>query len=272
MDERWQSLRTTVPPTVVAIVAVAYATTDASWLSPTVRALLLAFLAIGLLVDVTGGARSSSARALNGLVAGGTLFYLLSERVSPALLLALAFLGVPLMAIWLHRVAEPDRRRSVAPRLRLAVVALLVVSGVALVGYDVVGPGVTYDPVTTTEGQVELPSEEQSPSEATTVRLALSETRVRNEFPLSRSVDLPTYDVCVAGDDADVLQRVRERTWDSGPFDDGVLPGNEAGSFGLYVILQVRGGPGDHVSVWVERGRNCDVDRDRPTLRYWRTE
>lgn len=272
MGERAQSLRTTVPPTVVAVAAVAYATIDASRLSPTVQSLLLALLALGLLVDANAEGRSSSARALGSLVAAGVLAYLLAEYVGPVLVVSLAFLGVPLLATWWTRATEPGRMASLAPRIRVAVAVLLLVTGVGLVGYDLAGPGVTSEEVATTEGGVELPRDERSPSETDTVFLDLRETRLRNEFPLSRSVDVPAYDVCVAGDGAGVVQELQKRTLHSTPLADGVLEGHESGSVRLYLVLTLRGGPGDHVDVQIERGRGCDVERDRLTLRYWRTD
>lgn len=256
-------------------------TSGATSLAPAVRGLLLALLVATLLVlglAVEAGVLVSRVERHRRVAARGT--YAIALLAHLALLwyaTATYDLGPgvgALLAIWFLLLARLFVRsfnrgtRVATPRASRVALSVLVLSGVALAGYDATAPGV--ETTATTYDRASIDLVEIGTEDGTVVRSApLVRLDHRNEFPFARHVDAPAYDACVAGDDAGAVRNVS--VYDAGSrLVDGRFTGTGAARTYVRATLRLRADPGESIALDVERGSSCDADRERPTLSFWR--
>lgn len=147
---------------------------------------------------------------------------------------------------------------------RLAVVGLLVL-GVGLVGADAVSGGVTYAVETEDSVTVEpVRTDEPVPYRATEVRLGT--VIATNPSPFTRALSLPSLSGCLAG----VESVPREDVWISYDYEAGPLPntvdGGATRELPVRASLPVDANATAATTYAVERGDDCDVERESPTL------
>lgn len=178
----------------------------------------------------------------------------------------LVFLLLATSAALFVGLAYALREHDVAVSRRTALVALgvLALVGAVLVGADALGGGVAYDTTMQEEVVVEPaddpgPDDDVVPGRPTDVGTVTA----TNEFVFRRPLDLPRPSSCLVGGDGAV----------SGGFVNvgGDAPPDSLGAYEtLSVPLSLQGveldadaGP---TTVAVERGTDCDVEREQPTL------
>ena len=147
---------------------------------------------------------------------------------------------------------------------RLAVVGVLVLS-VVLVGADALTGGVTYDFETEDSVTVEpVRTDDPVPYRATAARVGT--VTATNPAPFTRALALPSLSGCLAG----VETVPREDVWVSYDYESGPLPDSIAGGatreLPVFADIPIDANATAATTYAVERGDDCDVQRDSPTL------
>jgi len=147
---------------------------------------------------------------------------------------------------------------------RVAVAVLLVVA-VALVGADAVTGGVTYT-VETTDVIVVSPVDTDDPVPYPGTEVPLGTVTATNPSPFTRALSLPSLSGCLAGVD----NVPREDVWVSYDYEAGPLPdaidGGATRELPVRVSLPLDVNATEATTYTVERGDDCDVERESPTL------
>jgi len=147
---------------------------------------------------------------------------------------------------------------------RLAVVGLLVLS-VVLVGADAVSGGVTYD-FQTADAVIVAPVDTDDPVPYSVTAARVGTVTATNPSPFMRALALPTLSGCLAG----VETVPREDVWVNYDYESGPLPDSIAGGttreLPVFADFPVDVNETASTTYAVERGEDCDVERDSPTL------
>lgn len=140
---------------------------------------------------------------------------------------------------------------------------LLLVSGV-LVGADALGGGVTYDIDTEASVTVEpVTTDEPHDHVARTVRIGT--VTATNEFVFIRTMRLPSMRGCLVGT-VGFPRNEAFVEYEHGVSRPDTIAGGTSRAFPVQARVPVDANETDTVTYAVERGEDCDVQRDRPTL------
>jgi hypothetical protein len=156
-------------------------------------------------------------------------------------------------------------RPAIAPRTATVLAVALVAVAVLLVGADVATAGVTYE--TEFDESVTVTAPADAPPERPVVQgeATIGSITVTNEGPFTRSLDMPRMEGCVVGVDAGSETRTYvqydPRTYDRPDY----VSGGTSQNFDLVTRLPIPNET-EQLTYAIERGTDCDVDRDEPTL------
>ena len=251
-----------------ALAALVYFVRDVVFaLSITVKAAMLFLAFLGFLLGGIAMKRDVLDRV--SLVLAGAAYVVFVGYVvtrygldATAIFLALAVSAVLFVGLGYglrqYRPAISTRTASV---LAIAIVAVAVL----LVGADVATAGVTYE--TEFEDSVTVSAPADAPPDRPVVQgeATIGTISVTNEGPFTRSLDMPRIEGCVVGVDARSETRTYvqydHRTYDRPDY----VSGGSSYDFELVTRLPVPNET-DQLTFAIERGTDCDVDRDGPTL------
>lgn len=151
------------------------------------------------------------------------------------------------------------------PRRRALIVAggLLLVSGV-LVGADALGGSVTYNVDTETSVTVE-PATTDEPHDHAARTVRIGTVTATNEFVFTRTLTLPPMRGCLVGT-AGVPRNELFVDYEHGVSRPDTIAGGTSRAFPVQARVPVDANETDTVTYVVERGEDCDVQRDRPTV------
>jgi hypothetical protein len=156
-------------------------------------------------------------------------------------------------------------RPAISPRTATVLAVALVAVAVLLVGADVATAGVTYE--TEFDESVTVTAPADAPPERPVVQgeATIGSITVTNEGPFTRSLDMPRMEGCVVGVDAGSETRTYvqydPRTYDRPDY----VSGGTSQNFDLVTRLPIPNET-EQLTYAIERGTDCDVDRDEPTL------
>lgn len=236
-------------------------------LSITVKAalLLLAFVAflvagVGLQRDVLDAVAFTLAGVAYVVFVGYVVLRYEPSETGTFLLLALSaslFVGLG------YGIRQGDL--TVTRRQATTVGGVLLVLGVALVGVDAAGGGVSY--AFETEETVTVdPVRTDDPTPYSETERRIGTLTATNEFVFTRALALPPVRGCLAGP----VEVPRTEVWVSYEFPSYERPDTIAGGttreFAVQASIPVDRNQTESVTYAIERGPNCDVERDRPTL------
>ena len=251
-----------------ALAALAYFIRDVVFaLSITIKAALLfiaflAFLLGGVVMDRDVLDRVS-------LVLGGAAYVVFLAYVvtrygldATGIFLALAASAVLFIGLGYGvRQHRPDISARTGTILAVALVGLAVL----LVGADVATAGVSYDTEVEESITVSVPADAPADQMVVPVETTIGTVTVNNDGPFTRPVSLPAVSGCLAGMDAgaqtDVYLDYRPRSYDRPDY----IAGGETQSYTLVAQLPVPNET-ETLNVTVERGTDCEMSRDEPTL------
>jgi hypothetical protein len=157
-------------------------------------------------------------------------------------------------------------KKLTVPRRQAVLVAgaLLLVSGV-LVGADALGGGVVYDFESEESVTVE-PVTADEPDFYGEREVQVGTVTATNEFVFTRALSLPPLRGCLAG----VGDVPRNRVWVQYDYDGynqpDTIAGGTAREFPVRASIPVDANRTDAVTYTIEQGRDCDGQRDTPTL------
>lgn len=251
-----------------ALAALAYFVRDVVFaLSITVKAALLFLAFLGFLLG--GIAMNRDVLDRVSLVLAGAAYVVFVGYVvtrygldATAIFLVLAASAVLFVGLG---YALRQHRPAIAPRsARLLAIAIVVVA-ILLVGADVATAGVTYE--TEFDESVTVSAPADAPPERPVVQgeATIGSITVTNEGPFTRSLEMPRMEGCVVGVDAGSETRTYvqydPRTYDRPDY----VSGGTSQNFDLVTHLPIPNET-EQLTYAVERGTDCDVDRDEPTL------
>jgi hypothetical protein len=156
-------------------------------------------------------------------------------------------------------------RPAISPRTATVLAVALVAVAVLLVGADVATAGVTYE--TEFDESVTVTAPADAPPDRPVVQgeATIGSITVTNEGPFTRSLDMPRMEGCVVGVDAGSETRTYvqydPRTYDRPDY----VSGGTSQNFDLVTRLPIPNET-EQLTYAIERGTDCDVDRDEPTL------
>lgn len=249
----------------VTVALVTNAHVAAFGLSRTTGTILLAIWLLALLVGAFV-LHERAASALAYLLAGAVFLVVLRRAAGAEVPSAIgtAFLLVVPVAIFAAVYVRRSYGVEPSPSGGAVVVGCLLLVGAAVVGYDVTGGDVTYD--VEIENETTLEFYEDGDGSVYTQRQIVGTIAVRNEFRFPRRQDPPLFDACVAGDDEDLIEDVSLTHLTPVRILGDELEGHESGTIEIVADVDVTRDPGEPVVLPIERGTDCDVERDRPTL------
>lgn len=251
-----------------ALAALAYFVRDVVFaLSITVKAALLFVAFLGFLLGGVATDRDLLDRV--SLVLSGAAYVVFVAYVitryaldPTAVFLVLAASGLLFVGLG---YALRQYRPRVAPRTaRLAAVALVVLA-VALVGADVATAGVTAQVDLEESTTVSPPADVPPDRETVDGEARIGSITVTNAGPFTRPLEMPRIEACVVGVNETAETRAYVH-YDPRAYDrPDYVRGGTTHAFDLVTRLPV---PTDAASrtYAVERGTDCDVERDEPTL------
>lgn len=251
-----------------ALAALAYFVRDVVFaLSITVKASLLFLAFIGFLLG--GIAMNRDVLDRVSLVLSGAAYvvfvgYVISRYGLDATAIFLVLAASAVLFVGLGYGLR-QYRPAITPRTaRLLAIAIVAVA-VLLVGADVVTAGVTYE--TEFEDSVTVSPPADAPPDRPVVQgeATIGTITVTNEGPFTRSLDMPRIEGCVVGVDVGSETRTYvqydPRTYDRPDY----VSGGSGHEFELVTRLPVPNET-DQLTYAIERGTDCDVERDEPTL------
>lgn len=281
-DLRW-TLATVVALLAVGLLPTTYLALQARWLSYRIRGLSLLVFAAALVVFGLGVRRR--------LLLRSPALHDTPVRVAADLVAVLALLAYVPLALGLFRPASAavypgmvgipgallyfvlghEASPLVLTRRRLGLVVALLLVGVGLVGYDVRGPDVAYEERSVENQDVFLQAD-PVPNGTTTVpaRAGFVVYEARNDFRYERPLKLADYDACVVGDDRGVVRDLEVDMLIPLRFFDERIEGDEDGSITVSATLRLRVTDGEPPDVAIERGSDCTVEREQPTILFWK--
>ncbi|MDS0282591.1 DUF1109 domain-containing protein [Haloarcula onubensis] len=152
---------------------------------------------------------------------------------------------------------------TVPRRQATTIVAGLLLVGVALVGLDAVGGGVTYDVATESSVTVDPPGDGPTPYSRDERRVGT--VTASNGFVFTRALDLPDVRGCLVGpgtERADVYLSYDYPGYDR----PDTIGGGATREFPVVADFAVDRNRTEPVTYAVERGGDCGADRSAPTL------
>ncbi|GAB6878210.1 hypothetical protein JCM17823_04840 [Halorubrum gandharaense] len=236
-------------------------------LSITVKSVLLFLAFVGFLVAGVTTDRDALdvvAFALSALAYAVFLGYVVS-RYTPdetgvfLLLAASAALFVALGYVVRQGMVSPDRRTA-----GYAAVALLAV-GLVFVGADVAGDDVTYTAELDEESVASIDADAQD-RDAVQTRMTVGTLTVANPSLFTRPVTLPEAHGCVVGTDAVVEDEVPVRYDPDEYTSDAAIAGGAERTHDVTTRLVLSTDGPSELTLDVERGDDCDISREEPTL------
>lgn len=243
-------------------------------LSITVRAALLflafvAFLIAGFALE--RDVLDLVAFALSAAAYVAFLWYVLSRYDASR---TTAFLALAVSAALFVGLGYVVRERSPALPARTAVALVLGIAVVAggLIAVDAVGGDVTYDVTLEDGATIELVEEGPEGHVVASGDVEVGTLTATNDFAFARPMDPPDLDGCVvgtepAGSDGDLRVEHASVSYDYSQLrSNDVLAGNAERTAALRARVHVQADETGSIDLAIERGSDCDVERDEPTL------
>jgi hypothetical protein len=152
---------------------------------------------------------------------------------------------------------------EVPRRQAIAIAAGLLLLSVALVGVDAVSGGVTYDLATTSSVTVDPPSE---PTPYSRSEQRVGTLTVSNGVLFTRALSPPSVGGCVVGVESGPSNDVYVSYEYDGYVRPDTIAGGTSRTFPVVAAFPTDANRTDAVTYNVERGSDCSVERDEPTL------
>jgi len=153
---------------------------------------------------------------------------------------------------------------TVPRRQATAIAAGLLLIGVALVGLDAVGGGVTYDMTTASSVTVEPPVDGPTPYSERALRVGT--VAATNGFVFTRALDLPDLRGCLVGVESGPQHEVYLSYDYPGYAPPDTIAGGATREVPIVADIPIDRNATESVTYAVERGSDCDAQRDEPTL------
>lgn len=154
---------------------------------------------------------------------------------------------------------------AVSQRQALGVVAALVLVSTVLVGVDAVGGDVSYGFETESPVTVE-PVTTDRPTDYSERQKRIGTLTASNGFVFTRALSLPSLSGCLVGVDDVPGERVWVDYDRSGYGRPDTIAGGATRAFGVEASIPIGTNTTESVTYDIERGSDCDADRDSPTL------
>jgi len=152
---------------------------------------------------------------------------------------------------------------TVPRRQAAAVAAGLVVVGVALVGLDAAGGGVSYD--VTTESSITVAPPDDGPTPYSRSEQRVGTVTASNGFVFTRALDLPDLRGCLVGPGSERGDVYLSYEYPGYAYPD-TIAGGATREFPVVADVTVDRNATEPVTYAVERGSDCSADRSAPTL------
>ena len=251
-----------------AFAALAYFARDVVFsLSITVKAALLflsflSFLLGGIAID--RDVLDDISLILSGAAYVVFVIYVVSRHGLDATGVFFVLFGSALLFVALGYTLR-THQPTISPRIGAVLVAVFVGLAVLLIGADVATAGLTTSVDVNDSVTVSAPADAPRDRDVVPGEGRVGTLTVTNEGPFTRSLSLPELSGCLVGTSVDegpgVSLRYNPRSYNRPDH----LAGGESTDYRITARLPIPNGT-DEMTYAVERGSNCEVTRDEPTL------